>query len=732
MLQIMKKNILPLLMAVVALCSCSDEDLGGFSGIKTGEVIDFGVSAVKTRANYTDGIDSKQVRWESDDVVRIYYVYTKTDGTVEITNADYTVIPEDDEKIGEHKELGSLVAKDENNQLKWAEGSDHRFYAVYPADDEITIDENGVATFPINRNQKCSIRDPKQPAESAYTKVAEPDDKNIYMVASATAGPQSGSVWLDFKPIMTTINVVVKGPQNLVNGEPDENTDPGKVIVTGVSFISTITTNTDASKSKFNYDIAEGKITGSATGTGTATKQTETTFISVVNPDDGLNAIEMEKGHTLVLTGFLPPMEVKTAAALEREVQIRVHTTGGNKTMPLTKNEVTALLPSAKGAIKLPSLYTPITGSNWITPLDDDIYVAQLSIPGTHDAATVYCTDALLSLSESGQCQQYTIEQQLEMGIRVFDIRPSGDDLAIYHGLYACYNGVNSKTPYNLSDIYGFFNDFLDNNPNEFIIVLLRWEEERIFNNKENKFNSAMSDFVTGQVYLEKALPREILDKELQNLTVGDMRGKILSIMRPNQGTNPDGYFQEKAPAGMMFISGFPGSHPEGSQQAYLKNQYVDYGTDQWGMKTEWIVYCQNYYEVSQIKEGGILGIGGTVIKTEQQAVADKLKSVKTYIEHATTQANDGSNIWVLNHCSGYRGSNAIFSAYSELAENLNPDIYSYINDRTTPGCLGMILLDFVGTRTFNGHYVYGDLLPQTIIDNNYKYRMKRKGDNSK
>ena len=29
-----------------------------------------------------------------------------------------------------------------------------------------------------------------------------------------------------------------------------------------------------------------------------------------------------------------------------------------------------------------------IRDSNWITPLDDNIYVSQLSIPGTHDAAT--------------------------------------------------------------------------------------------------------------------------------------------------------------------------------------------------------------------------------------------------------------------------------------------------------------------------------------------------------
>ena len=39
--------------------------------------------------------------------------------------------------------------------------------------------------------------------------------------------------------------------------------------------------------------------------------------------------------------------------------------------------------------------------------------------------------------------------------------------------------------------------------------------------------------------------------------------------------------------------------------------------------------------------------------------------------------------------------------------------------------------MDFVGSRISASANVtvYGNLLPQTIIDNNYKYRMKRKGE---
>lgn len=718
------KNYLKYVFALFVFASfyaCSDDDVIN-TVADSGTGINFGMRSVDSRTIY-ESTDSKQILWNDGDQVRIFcaQAFLNENDLYASGNAkaDYTVTrsTEDGDKDGSKGEEGTIKPSS-TTQLRWGYG-EHQFYAVYPANNNITVNAYGIATFPINRDQKCYIQtDAEKAADndaSKYTYVARPDMSNAYMVASTASAPTEDAVWLDFKPVMTTLNIVVKGPQNLTSaGTPDNNSTADPIVVTGVSIISTITSNSNADKSTFMYDIKNNKITGSATGSGTATEQTETTFVSIVNTD-GLNAITLNQGETLALTAFLPPMDSETAETLQRDIKIRVHTTGGNKTMTLA--DATALTPSAKGSIKLPSVYTPISGSNWITPLDDDIYVSQLSIPGTHDAATMNCA------LNSGKCQDLSITQQLEMGIRFFDLRPvgssswggladGGDDLNIYHGSVNCN--------ITLQAIFDEFNTFLDNNPGEFIITLMRWEEESLQINGETRFNEDMNKFVATERYTKHALP---LDKVKYDVTIGEMRGKILNIMRPNQGTNPDGYFATTAPIGMTFISGFPGSHATGTQQAYCKPKYVNYGSDQWGSRTDWIVYCQNYYEVPN----------------NSTEIENKIEAIKTYLKHAQAQAEADGNVWVMNHCSGYLGTVAVGDVYKALANRVNPEIYNYILQQSTDaagnykpvGSTGIMLLDFVGSRVSASANVtvYGDLLPQTIIDNNYKYRMKRKGE---
>ena len=685
----------------------------------------FGVTSksVESKTIYGEQDENKNwpLYWTAGDKIDIYCPQAE-----DVTSASYTVyssVTVDEEGNVTTKPSDGSTHKGQINPstdayLKWGGSADpHDFFAAYPSGAVVRIDDNVVdgenvvrATFNVNNNQICTI--PADVTSGNY--VAEPDMSNAYMVAyKGNVSPSVDAVSLDFKPIMTTLVVKVTAPTWAQN-------TTGYATVTGISIVTEVNSS-DADAGKFVYDITNSTLVQNEVSGGT--KTTHTTFVGVKHGDN--HYVDLKSGETLTLTVFLPPIPINS----ENPIQVKLHVAGSDfiahlgRDAPATRptNEVFAnvsIPPSQMRRIVLPSLPDPLPDkSNWITPLDDNIYVSQLSIPGTHDAATKNCN------LNTGKCQDLTITQQLEMGIRFFDLRPvgssswggfadGGDNLYIYHGSIDCNITLQS--------IYDEFNTFLDNNPGEFIITLMRWEEESLQLNGETRFNEDMNKFVQTDRYKKHALP---LDKVKHDVTVGEMRGKILNIMRPNQGTNPDGYFATTAPVGMTFISGFPGSHATGTQQAYCKPKYVNYGSDQWRSHTDWIVYCQNYYEVPN----------------NSTEIENKVEAIKTYLKHAQSQAAAGSNVWVINHCSGYLGSVAVGDVYKALANRVNPEIYKYILQQATDaagnykpvGSTGIMLMDFVGSRISASANiaVYGDLLPQVIIDNNYKYRMKRKGE---
>lgn len=666
------------------LSGCSDDDFGnGQDGNKlsAGNTVNFTLGGPTTRTVYDDE-DEYQINWTDGDQVRIY-----CNEAEDVKQADYSVI----KSIDPDAENTGTLRYNENG-LAWGSESTHNFFAVYPADDSKVSVKNGIATFNVNLNQLCEIRE--TPTDGNY--IAEPDMTNAYMVAHLSTTPID-KVPLHFSPIMTTLKITVRGR---------ELTNTGVVTVTGISIINENVQSSDAMDGKFQYDIAKGTIYNSGTG---ATPQKETMFVRVKQGDNYY--VDLEGGQSVTFTVFLPPLPINAS----NPVTVRVHATGETtQTVEIDGNQDASgqtieFAAGAKASLKLPWFPTEQNGNLWMTPLDDNIYVSQLSIPGTHDAATEYCDVA------SGRCQSRTIAEQLEMGIRCFDLRPAagagytGTALPIKHGIADCN--------IDLADVFAAFNAFLDEHPGEFIITIMRWESEGDSHiiSGDSEFNRRMRAFIATNTYTKYALPRSSCKKDL---TVEEARGHILTIMRPNQGSDPDAYFQENAPVGMMYISGFPGSHPQGTRNAYLKEKYVDYGNDQWGARTDWWVYCQNYYEVNQEE-------------TDDQRIASKLQSVETYLDYARENAKAGNHIWTINHCSGYLGGSALGSAYARLGAAINRPVYNYIMDESRePGSTGIVLLDYVGDRyceDFDNYEVCGDYLPQAIIDNNYKYRMLRK-----
>ena len=121
---------------------------------------------------------------------------------------------------------------------------------------------------------------------------------------------------------------------------------------------------------------------------------------------------------------------------------------------------------------------------DWMARLGDNVYVDQLSIPGTHDAGTGHGFDGgkinsswgwLISIAgpaNYGKTQDKNIGDQWDSGIRAFDLRPcvNGNSLHIYHGILG--------TKINFHDALAIIRDKVIEHPTEFAIVMMRHETE--------------------------------------------------------------------------------------------------------------------------------------------------------------------------------------------------------------------------------------------------------------
>ena len=78
-----------------------------------------------------------------------------------------------------------------------------------------------------------------------------------------------------------------------------------------------------------------------------------------------------------------------------------------------------------------------VDGPCWMKYVDDNKFLDELSIPGTHDSGTCSVDNDTEPQSSQVKCQQDYIPTQLLEGIRYFDIRlGKGDDPGIDHGIF--------------------------------------------------------------------------------------------------------------------------------------------------------------------------------------------------------------------------------------------------------------------------------------------------------
>ncbi len=150
----------------------------------------------------------------------------------------------------------------------------------------------------------------------------------------------------------------------------------------------------------------------------------------------------------------------------------------------------------------------------WMTALADDTVVVNMVIPGSHDSCANY---DYLGLSSTSATQDLTLREQLDAGVRCFDIRIYNDN-----GVYKIHHGLQYMHM-TLDDVVSVFKNFLSSNPGEFIILLAMGEYQTATN--------GVTDILESYIEDEPSLWYSYSNLD-SSVVLSDLRGKIVGGLR--------------------------------------------------------------------------------------------------------------------------------------------------------------------------------------------------------
>ena len=319
-----------------------------------------------------------------------------------------------------------------------------------------------------------------------------------------------------------------------------------------------------------------------------------------------------------------------------------------------------------------------INYSQWMKYLANSRLVADLSLPGAHDACTGegWNGEVMAQIGEmTAKCQDLNIQQLLEAGVRVFDLRPehvSKDD-----GSYElrCSHGI-THTKLLVVDFFKKLQKYLADNPTEFCLVTAQLSATSNKTAWAKDFNALVSSDEFKGLFADFK-PR---------LTVGDLRGHVLLFTKDEYAEKP--------------LGGYTHEWYEGAELEKQKSNIVK------GPDSEGPLWVQDYWQ-DVTREG------------KDKALTDMLEaSVKRDFTVAAPA-------WVINFPSCYVGGFISLSDdYRKNAVAANLLTVNWLAEHK--GSVGVIYMDFAGVDQSKGHdgetyETAGKKLVESVVKQNAK-----------
>ena len=333
-----------------------------------------------------------------------------------------------------------------------------------------------------------------------------------------------------------------------------------------------------------------------------------------------------------------------------------------------------------------------VDGPCWMKYVDNNKFLDELSIPGTHDSGTCSVDNDTEPQSSQAKCQQDYIPTQLLEGVRYFDIRlGKGENPGIDHG--ACYLLKKDGNFMHLSDVIGYFNTFLSENPTEALIMLVSRGNDEATDESLTTALGKVFDENPDLFYTSSRIP-----------TLGEVRGKIVLLRRFGLAGNSvsshtwgldltqwDDRIKAHSGQSMCLVQdarGFETTGNAGDKEPYCTK-----------------VYAQDHFECT----------GTDKTSWVDMALRETTNLTRNKVD---VEDNDGAKMqvlercWSINYtsCTNYKQGSNPFTAARVVNEHLYKS--QYINpsgsDKTKSDCLkhvGIIASDFVDSALARSIY---------------------------
>lgn len=381
-------------LSLLALVACNQENMPERPTPTPGAEVKFGVSLNKndvTRTIYgKENNNAFPIYWVDGDKVLV----TSPQCLNGRNTAQYKVSVESDKQ-----NYATSLNKTGAVGVQWGQNPTADFYSVYPADNASVQGTTFSLTMPNAQNDILKLGGRKS---KAYA------DMNACFMGAVSKGVTNGSeVNLTYTPLSTAIRFTLRGPSS-AEGQTDSEVIISQVVL------------------KADQPIAGDFTVDMSTGTETPTvkpgekKYNEITLYTHYAETGGYLTLGLN--DEVELNAFVIPYE---NLAVNDNWKLEVTTAQGKVyTTPLKGSGAGTLKPGKIHRFKgdLPNLPAPTTDwdpSNWMVNVPRNVYLSEISIPGSWNSLNDDYQDVNGSTEE--KCKA-AIDAQYKAGVRAFHI----------------------------------------------------------------------------------------------------------------------------------------------------------------------------------------------------------------------------------------------------------------------------------------------------------------------